>query len=101
MKLLTRLGLIELAIELVLFLPITLYALWPRIRARLAARRAPSVAPQLTVLDGGGAATPTPTELPTPAPEVAPLAILSVAVVDERPPPANDNERDPPQLSSG
>jgi inner membrane protein len=97
MKLLTRLGLIELAIELVLFLPITLYALWPRLMARWAARRAPSVAPQLTVLDGGAVTPPpTPTELPTPAP----LEILSVSV-EERPPPANDNERDPPQLSSG
>jgi inner membrane protein len=98
MKLLTRLGLIELAIELVLFLPITLYALWPRIRARWAARRAPSIAPQLMVLDGGGAATPT--DLPTPAPQVTPLEILAGAV-DERPAPANDTERDPPQLSSG
>ena len=100
MKLLTRLGLIELAIELVLFLPITLYALWPRIQARWAARRAPSVAPQLTILDGGVTVTPAPPELPTPAPQVAPLALLSVSV-DERGPPANDNERDPPQLLSG
>ena len=68
-------------------------------QARWAARRAPSVAPQLTVLDGGGAVTLARRSADASA-QVAPLAILSVSV-DERPPPANDNERDPPQLSSG
>jgi inner membrane protein len=99
MELLTRLGLIELGLELVLFLPITLYALWPRLRTAWAARRGARVPPQLTVLDGGGFAPPRSLEPPTPAPEVRPLEVMSVSV-DGPPRPSNDTAGDPPQLSS-
>jgi len=50
MKLLSRYGLIELATEFALFMPITLYALWPRLLARL--RGEPS--PRLRVIAGDG-----------------------------------------------
>jgi len=50
MRLLSRYGLAELATEFGLFMPVTLYALWPRITARL--RREP---PRLRVIPGHAA----------------------------------------------
>ena len=61
MKLLSRYGMAELAIEFGLFLPVTLYALWPRIIARL--RGEP--APRLRVIAGDAA--PPATAAPTAA----------------------------------
>ncbi|HEX3902492.1 MAG TPA: metal-dependent hydrolase [Polyangia bacterium] len=55
LKLLTPLGLLELATEFVLFLPVTLYALWPHITAR----RGRVAMPSLQMIDGASA-TPTP-----------------------------------------
>lgn len=52
LKLLSQAGLFELCAELVIFSPLTLYALWPQIRARR--RRRPSL--QLIEGHGGGAA---------------------------------------------
>lgn len=49
MRLLSRYGLAELATEFGLFMPVTMYALWPRITARL--RRHP---PRLRVIAGAG-----------------------------------------------
>jgi inner membrane protein len=67
MKLLSRYGMAELAIEFGLFLPVTLYALWPHISARL--RGEPP--PRLRVISGEGApATPAP---PTAATDEAPM----------------------------
>jgi hypothetical protein len=59
--------------EFALFLPITLYALWPQIRARLVQMRFP----RLQVIDGASTAKVTPDE------------------------PANSDRRDPPLRSSG
>ncbi|HSS39013.1 MAG TPA: metal-dependent hydrolase, partial [Polyangia bacterium] len=61
MKLLSRYGMAELALEFGLFLPVTLYALWPRIIARF--RGEP--APRLRVIAGDAA--PTTTSAPTAA----------------------------------
>jgi inner membrane protein len=61
MKLLSWYGMAELAIEFGLFLPVTLYALWPRIIARL---RGDS-APRLRVIAGDAA--PPATAAPTAA----------------------------------
>jgi inner membrane protein len=124
MALLTRLGVIELAIELLLFLPITLYALWPRISEWWARRKTtPQSPPQLTVLDGG-AVTPAPEPIPASA---ATISTLESVAPDGAPRPANDlhdprtgseppamrsdgrspssrrddDERDPPVRSSG
>jgi inner membrane protein len=74
MKLLSALGLREFAIEFALFLPVTIYALWPHIAARLG-RTAP--APGLRVIDG---------------------ASLPRGVAE---PVVNPVERDPPVRSSG
>lgn len=60
MRLLSRYGVAEVAIEFGLFMPITLYALWPRIVARL--RREP---PQLRVI--AGAVPPAASATATPA----------------------------------
>jgi inner membrane protein len=119
LQLLTRPGVIELAIELLLFLPITVYALWPRLTDWWARRRAtPQSPPQLTVLDGG-AMTPAPEPVIVTDPQtdtsITPLEIAADGV----PRPANDltrhpqtvseppamrradHERDPPVQSSG
>lgn len=53
MRLLSRYGITELATEFGLFLPVTLWALWPKITARLR-REQP---PQLRVIAGAGAPT--------------------------------------------
>ncbi len=50
MRLLSRYGLVELATEFGLFLPVTMWALWPKITARLR-REQP---PQLRVIPGAG-----------------------------------------------
>lgn len=77
MRLISHYGLAELAIEFVLFLPITVYALWPRLLVRLRQRPQPS----LTVLPGGA---PAPAQAATP---IAPAAFVAHA--------------DPPVRSSG
>jgi membrane-bound metal-dependent hydrolase YbcI (DUF457 family) len=51
MKLLSRRGLVELATEFALFLPMTIYSLWPHLRVRLG--RAPL--PSLRLVDGATA----------------------------------------------
>lgn len=56
LKLLSRYGLAELAIEFALFLPITMYALWPQITARLRGEAAAS--PRLVVIPGAVARAP-------------------------------------------
>jgi inner membrane protein len=92
LELLTRPGVMELAIELLLFLPITIYALWPRLADALARWRGrPQSPPQLTVLEGG-AVTPA-------SPSAPPLA--SLELVDSGPLPANDHQGDPPLRSGG
>jgi inner membrane protein len=73
LKLLSGTGLLEFVTEFALFLPITLYALWPQIRARLVQMRFP----RLQVIDGASTAKVTPDE------------------------PANSDRRDPPLRSSG
>jgi inner membrane protein len=116
MEVLTRPGVMELALELLLFLPIAIYALWPRItdwRARERLRlQAP---PQLTILDGGIAAgaldaaaapvAPTteqtgPISEPISEPTLAPSG-LDLMVLTEPARPVNDSERDPSIRSSG
>jgi inner membrane protein len=54
LKLLSQAGLLELVAEVVIFSPLTLYALWPRIRAR---RRHD---PGLQLIAGRGSAAPAP-----------------------------------------
>jgi inner membrane protein len=77
LHLFSQVGLAEIAFEFVLFLPITLYALWPRLASRLRQASQPS----LTVLRGGA----TPTTRATGA--VAPVSIAA--------------DGDPPARSSG
>jgi len=63
LALLSRPGVISVAIELALFLPVVTYALWPRIAGRLPARaggRAIPKLPGLTILEGGVAQAPAP-----------------------------------------
>jgi inner membrane protein len=57
MRLLSRYGVAELATEFGLFLPVTMWALWPQITARLR-RNEP---PQLRVIPGAGAQPERPT----------------------------------------
>ena len=55
---LSRPGVMSLAIEFAVFLPVMLYALWPRITARMSARARGQAIPQLpslTFIEGGGA----------------------------------------------
>ncbi len=73
MKLLSGSGLVELATEFALFLPMTVYALWPHLVGRR--RRAPL--PNLQLVDG-------------------PQALAA-----RHPDPPNSVERDPPLQSSG
>jgi membrane-bound metal-dependent hydrolase YbcI (DUF457 family) len=73
LKLLTPLGLLELATEFALFLPVTLYALWPHI----AARRGRVPRPSLQMIDGASA-------MPAPSGD-----------------PPNSARHDPPLQSSG
>jgi inner membrane protein len=73
LKLLSGTGLLEFVTEFALFLPITLYALWPQIRARLLGMRPP----RLQVIDGASTAKAAPDE------------------------PASSARRDPPLRSSG
>jgi inner membrane protein len=72
LKLLSSSGLLEFVTEFALFLPITIYALWPQLRARYARIRPP----RLQVIDGASA---------TGAPDESP----------------NSARRDPPIRSSG
>jgi inner membrane protein len=104
MEVLTRPGVMELALELLLFLPITLYALWPRIIDWRARRRLKQHAPQLTILDGGGTvdATAAPPIVPqTESGPVAEVPGIDLTVLGDPPRPVNDHERDPPLRSSG
>lgn len=60
-KLLSHAGLIELAVELAIFSPLTVYALWPQIRDRVQrfSRRRPP--PDLRLIEGAAdAARPVP-----------------------------------------
>jgi len=80
-------GLTNLAIEFAVFLPFTLFALWPRIAAWLSARavaRRIAALPNLTFIDGG--VEPAPAVAPTAAPQTAPTV---------------SDERDPPLRSAG
>jgi inner membrane protein len=80
-------GIMNVAIEIAVFLPVVLYAIWPRVArwlsARGRARRIPSL-PSLTFIEGGVEAAP------APAPTAAPA-----------PAPASSDERDPPLRSAG
>lgn len=60
MKLLSRRGLVEFATEFALFLPMTTYALWPHLRARLGRTPLPS----LRLVDGASAAAAHRTDSP-------------------------------------
>ena len=63
LALLSRPGVINVAIELAVFLPVFIYALWPRIAGWLPARsveRAIPKLPSLRFLEGGGAQAPAP-----------------------------------------
>jgi inner membrane protein len=73
LTLLSARGLLELATEFVLFLPVTIYALWPQLAARLGRARVPN----LQLVEG----------------PPAPLA--------RRDDPPNSAEQDPPLQSSG
>ena len=73
LKLLSGSGLLEFVTEFALFLPITIYALWPQIRLRLAGLRLPS----LQVIDGASRTKAPPGASP------------------------NSTRRDPPLRSSG
>jgi inner membrane protein len=63
LKLLSGSGLLELVTEFALFLPITIFALWPQIRAGLASVRLP----KLQVIDGANTTQVTPDEPPNSA----------------------------------
>jgi inner membrane protein len=79
LALVTSAGLVTMIVELVVFLPVIVYALWPYLR-----RRRPTQ-PQLTVIAGGAG--------------VADIATApAVAVVTTRSP---NDEREPPIRSSG
>ena len=73
LELLSGPGLVEFVTEFALFLPITIYALWPQIRARLVEMRLP----RLQIIDGAST--------PKVAPDASP----------------NSARRDPPLRSSG
>ncbi len=78
---LSRAGAISVAVEFAVFLPMMVYALWPRVSAwlsaRATARRIPQL-PSLTFLEGGGGLSP---------------AAASASVVSD--------DRDPPIRSAG
>jgi inner membrane protein len=57
----TQAGLISIVVELIVFLPVIVYALWPHVRRRS------NTQPQLTVI-AGGATTPEPTAVGTTTP---------------------------------
>src|SRR5262245_26765949 len=65
---LSRPGLVSVALEFAIFLPIMIIACWPRIRARLSARgvagRIPQL-PSLTFIEGSGSAPPAPAPVTT------------------------------------
>jgi inner membrane protein len=82
LALVTSAGVVTMIVELVVFLPVIVYALWPHLR-----RRRPTTQPQLTVIAGGATAT-------DPAVGVAPAAPGS-ANREHAP------EREPPIRSSG
>jgi inner membrane protein len=63
LKLLSSRGLLELVTEFALFLPITIYALWPQIQARYGGLRLP----RLQVIDGASRAKGAPGEPPNSA----------------------------------
>ena len=62
-KLLSSSGLLEFVTEFALFLPVTIYALWPQLRARYARLRPP----RLQVIDGASATEGAPNESPNSA----------------------------------
>jgi inner membrane protein len=63
LKLLSSSGLLEFVTEFALFLPVTLYALWPQIRARYARLRLP----RLQVVDGASTTKGAPDKSPNSA----------------------------------
>ena len=63
LKLLSSSGLLEFVTEFALFLPITIYALWPQIRARYASLRLP----RFRVIDGASTTKGAPGESPNSA----------------------------------
>ena len=63
LKLLSSSGLVELVTEFALFLPVTIYALWPQIVGRLASVRTP----RLQVIDGASSTEGAPDESPNSA----------------------------------
>jgi inner membrane protein len=72
--LLSRVGVVNLVTELVLFSPLVIYALWPRIVAWRSARsiaRGIAKLPDLTFIEGGvapaGGVAPSPAPIPAPA----------------------------------
>lgn len=69
LKLLSSSGLLEFVTEFALFLPVTLYALWPQLRARYAGLRLP----RLHVIDGASTAKGAPGESPNSARRDPPL----------------------------
>ena len=69
LKLLSSTGLREFVTEFALFLPITIYALWPQIQARYASLRPP----RLQVIDGASATEGAPDEFPNSARRDPPL----------------------------
>ena len=70
LKLLSSTGLRELLIEFALFLPMTIYALWPQLQARYARLRLP----RLQVIDGASRTKGAPDESPNSARGVRPYA---------------------------
>ena len=67
-------GLTNVAIEVAVFLPVVLFAVWPRIAAWLSARavgrRIPQL-PSLQFIEGGVEASPAPAAVPSQAPAVS------------------------------
>jgi inner membrane protein len=66
-KLLSHAGLIELVVELVIFSPLTVYALWPQIRDRVRQFSRPGRPPDLRLIEG---APDSPRPLTSPQPIV-------------------------------
>jgi len=75
LALVTQAGLMSMVIELCVFLPVIVYAMWPHLARRLR----PASQPQLTII-AGGAPAPEPVATPTSTP-------VAVRPTDEREPP--------------
>jgi inner membrane protein len=68
-KLLSHAGLLELAIELAIFSPLTVYALWPQIRDRVRRFSGRRSRPSLRVMEGEGNSSRIATSTPPIVPE--------------------------------